>query len=321
VNSGATACVFAGDEAFARGLAVAVHTTLVNLPPGCRPEVFVLDNGMAAESLARLQRVVRQTAREEQLHFIHIAPKALEELPTPTYVSAATYSRLLIPELLPPQVQRVLYLDSDVLVRRDPSPLFAVDLEGAPFGAVQDFAITTTDHERSGARRLGIARAYFNAGVLVIDLEAWRTSGLGAAAMRYASETSEVLSYPDQDALNAVAERWHALDPTWNVQTMNVSLARRRWVTERRAYRRDRALCRTAAVFHYIDQKPWMPSCESIGTWAWTRALLRSGWYRPREAMSWFARWSAAQARARPAITARRWRARLATFRGSAERA
>src|SRR5215207_9992736 len=122
------ALVFASDEPYAQGLAVAICSALANLTPAIEPEICVLDNGLSESSRARLPRVVAAARRSKEVHLIRIPAERLRDLPSGRPPSV--YSRLLIPELVPPHVQRAVYLDADVLVRRDLSPLFTIELGG-----------------------------------------------------------------------------------------------------------------------------------------------------------------------------------------------
>jgi lipopolysaccharide biosynthesis glycosyltransferase len=54
------------------------------------------------------------------------------------YLSPAMYLRLLVPGALPADVERVLYLDCDVLCTNSLKPLFEIDMGTAPVGAVRD---------------------------------------------------------------------------------------------------------------------------------------------------------------------------------------
>jgi lipopolysaccharide biosynthesis glycosyltransferase len=114
------------------------------------------------------------------------------------------------------------------------------------------------------------------------------------------------LPWADQDALNAVVENWHELDGRWNFQPINVDLSRRRLLVDP-AYRERWSLYFTASVLHFVGAtKPWSPYCTTAGTGAWARALLRSGWYSPREARSWLLASLRARARRRLAEITRR---------------
>src|SRR5690606_27709269 len=88
------------------------------------------------------------------------------------WVSSMTYARIRLQESLSDSIERVIFLDSDILVLGDLGELARVDLGGQPLGAVPDAHVD--DALRTGLRpeHAGVPRVqrYFNAGVLVIDL-------------------------------------------------------------------------------------------------------------------------------------------------------
>jgi lipopolysaccharide biosynthesis glycosyltransferase len=308
------ALVFTGDEPFALGLGVAVDSALAYLPPAVRPEVYILDNGLTESSRSRIERIVERHGRSELLHWV-TPPTTIASLPTDARYSPVVYLRLLIPALVPNHISRVVSLDADVLVREDLSPLLWVSLEGAPLGAIRDFGIPTTDDQWSGVRERANPRAYFNAGVLVIDLPVWRETGVGERALAYAAAGNEPLPYNEQDALNATVERWHQLDDRWNVQPYNLPLLKRMLITDRSRYRCNRQLFRSAAIIHFAGPKPWWPTSELPGTAAWITAFARSRWLTPRQTLVWLARWTGSRMRRWPQTIAARWRLRAAALR------
>jgi lipopolysaccharide biosynthesis glycosyltransferase len=158
---------------------------------------------------------------------------------------------------------------------------------------------------------------YFNAGVLVIDVSRWRSSGLTDKALDYAAAGTEPLPLVDQDALNAVVDRWHELDYQWNVQQILF------W-GERRPqspfgddlYRQRQDLYGAAAVLHFVGgPKPWHPLCTLPGTTAWVSTMIRSGWYPRTKAAAWLFRYIRSRARYWLGTTRRRWRMRLDTWK------
>lgn len=131
----------------------------------------------------------------------------------------AVYARLLLGELLPPETTRVTYLDADALCLRDPTALARRDLEGDVLGAVQDRWVSGLHVRRvlgkDRSRPLGVP-AYFNSGVLEIDVEAWRREKVWEDLLELLNEGRRYAFY-DQDPLNVVlAGRWHELEPAWN---------------------------------------------------------------------------------------------------------
>ncbi len=200
MNQEGFALVFASDENFVRGLAAAMHSALAKLPPAFAPEIYVLDNELSESSRTRLSRVVNTARGSDELRWIPVRDERLECLPTSTY-TIAVYSRLLIPELLPLHIRRAVYLDADVLVLQDVSPLFTIDLADAPFGAAWAVGPDNPDPAHVRIRDGDHPRAEFNTGVMVMDLEHWRSTGLGERAVQYAATSNKPLRVapPPQD--------------------------------------------------------------------------------------------------------------------------
>ncbi|MEV0396798.1 glycosyltransferase family 8 protein [Polymorphospora rubra] len=137
------------------------------------------------------------------------------------YLSPAMYLRLLVPEALPSQVERVLYMDCDVLCTDTLKPLFELDMGGVPIGAVRDaFNRRLLDMGGlPGMMSYGMdpRASYFNSGVLLIDVPAWKAAGVTERSISYLDRHAQESRYPDQDALNfAVYGNWLRLSRRWN---------------------------------------------------------------------------------------------------------
>jgi lipopolysaccharide biosynthesis glycosyltransferase len=160
---------------------------------------------------------------------------------------------LLLPDLLPQSVDRVLFLDPDVLFLDDISKLWEIDLENRCLAAVADQAIPRCSSPRGvkGRARLGIpdGAPYFNAGVMLIDVLQWRNNEIPEQASDYIRQTDR-LDFSHQEALNAVLWKdWLPLDPKWN---RIASLTARRYSADGPADTLDTAIVHFAGRF-----KPW----------------------------------------------------------------
>jgi len=194
------------------------------------------------------------------------------------HVTPAATCRLLLPELLP-DVDRLIYLDADVIVLRDLGELYDTDLANCALGAVLDYALVglfplkgwrletetkswlVQDYLRD---IVGLSdwRAYFNSGVLVMDLERFREDGVAQIAKAFMERTRSTRFFIDQDALNHVVDGAFArLDPRWNVHAI-------RRVEDFRET--DPDLSRVGSlwhsdpwILHYCGPgKPWDPQAE-----------------------------------------------------------
>lgn len=142
---------------------------------------------------------------------------------TATHISEAMYLRILLPELLPDSVTRVLYLDADILATSDGlARLFALDMRGLPVAAVRDaFTRRLVDTTMLPGLRerphMDPQAPYFNSGVLLIDTGEWKSCKVRERCEEYLRETAGVRRFPDQDALNvALYGKWMRLRSQFN---------------------------------------------------------------------------------------------------------
>jgi len=136
--------------------------------------------------------------------------------------SRATLARLYMDLIVPGNIDRLLYIDSDAIAVAPLDGLFRADLAGRALGAVDDYLMAFPDKMKRRRQRIGLGpeSRYFNAGVLLFD---WRKS-LEAGLIRKARETferePERYEAHDQDVLNIAFENdWQPVDPRFNAQT------------------------------------------------------------------------------------------------------
>jgi len=141
-------------------------------------------------------------------------------MPENKRLSNIVYARLMIDKLLGPDVQRVLYLDCDMLVRDGIEKLFDVDMGGKPIAAVRDTmgAFITGGRDLKANRDIfDPADAYFNAGMVLIDVAQWREADIIGRLEQALTDGVMARIYYDQDFLNLVfANNWQQLPWRWN---------------------------------------------------------------------------------------------------------
>ncbi|MCI1986227.1 MAG: glycosyltransferase family 8 protein [Lactobacillus sp.] len=171
------------------------------------------------------------------------------------------YFRLLCGDLLPATVKKVLYLDPDTLVLRPLSALWRKPLHEHLFAAAAHTGLTTiaTDINRL---RLNQDHAYYNSGVLVINVALARQvitqEALNAALIRYERQ----LLLPDQDLLNLLYGQ-----QTLRLNEMHWNYDARKYLgyltRSRGRYDLQWVLAHTR-VLHFCGQaKPWLPGHDT----------------------------------------------------------
>jgi lipopolysaccharide biosynthesis glycosyltransferase len=256
---------FIADAAYAVPTAVAIRSLRDSRAPGTRLAVHVLCRGVPPADLAailsladgRMSVEARELPPDPVLDGLsggdgHVSPLALRK-----FRLAETF----------PELDRLLYLDGDVLVRRDLSGLWNTDLRGAFLAAAPDFKV----EDRRLPQRLGFAHdTYFNSGVMLLDLVRWRQEGVGDRLAAYKLHGANF--FMDQDAFNAVLGEEVAWWPaTANFMTY---LLNRAYLPALRKFHRDRTLtvarlAAGAAVVHFHAWcKPWI-CCNVPGSVRW----------------------------------------------------
>jgi lipopolysaccharide biosynthesis glycosyltransferase len=241
--------VCASDPGFVPHLA----TMLLSLAENNRHDhlrVFVLSDGkLAGED--QIRKMLEGHAVD--LAFLPIEGDVFDDLPPAiTHVSRTTYARLLMDRHLPADMDRVLYLDADIIIRGDLRELWEYDLGGNTAGAVRSIP-PFANHTTLG---LPAESLYFNAGVLLIDLRRWRELSIGPRAIEFARRYPERIQWHDQCALNLMlCGDWMPLDPKWNFQTMEIAVDKDGFFRFESMPRRSREVVR---IVHFTSwSKPW----------------------------------------------------------------
>lgn len=239
------------DAAYVPHLAVMLHSLCVHVRAPL--QIHVMDGGLEDAARDYLRRVV--AAHRQRIEFVSIDVDRLRHLRLAEWFSPANYYRMLLPELLP-ALDRVIYLDADIVVADDVTPLWRTAMSDLELGAVPN--VLHPKNPQDHVYNLGLAapRDYLNSGVLLMDLRQMREGDMTRRLLDFAGAHPDLMLYADQDAFNGLLKgRWHRLHPRWNLQTtmMEVDPAAQPLEGEEL---RD-ALARPAVVHYMGWWKPW----------------------------------------------------------------
>ncbi len=269
--------LFCADPGYVQHLAVAA-VSLARSNPDCTLDVHLLARARDPAVEARLARSLAAFPNLS-LTIHHVDAADLGRLPVARYWTPDVYLRYLAPDVLPASLERVLYLDCDLVVLDDIRPLWQTDLDGRALGAASDFPWDPdgSDAARRGALGIALDRPYVNSGVLLLDLGRWRRDAIAPRLFDFAERHACDLVFPDQDALNAVlGGDIHLLDCRWNLQARMIGLARKAFPDEFAATRHAR---RHPAILHYTTaDKPWLFRSNAARKADYLRHLRLTDW-------------------------------------------
>ena len=260
--------VCATDDSFVQHCCVMLVSLLSN---NSDITIYVLTEGLRPENEQVINDEV--AAKGGTVYFCNVDPAIIERFPMPAgaelaHISRATYYRLLIADLLPRKVEKVLYLDCDIVVNGAIEELWQTPLHNYALAAVPQTGFG------SEAVRLGypIEFGYFNAGVTLLNLRYFREHGITRQLMDYIASHYHDIKYHDQDTLNAVLykETLHLM-PQWNM-TSSIYAPGFRGRADRQDghvvndYSTQKANAlrhkRNPIVLHFVSKpKPWSHGC------------------------------------------------------------
>jgi lipopolysaccharide biosynthesis glycosyltransferase len=279
------------DDAFALPMAVTLYSTLANLRQAQSICIYIVDAGITEAKRRRLVEVLQRTHASLQINWLNADLKQFDGLYVASFLKPATYLRLLLPDLLPQDCDRVIYLDSDLVIEGDLGCLWNLPIDdfaglGVPnfYSPIVGCKPASQQDENSYWYGLAPDTPYCNAGVMVMNLKRWREENIAERAMEIARRYE--LPESDQDAINIiVAGRWGLLNAKWNVQLSGVKvyaswLKQLSNLSESEAQKTCDDLIRHPEIMHFTwEVKPWHFLYRDASRMRFFHYVKQSGWF------------------------------------------
>jgi lipopolysaccharide biosynthesis glycosyltransferase len=246
----------------------------------------VIDTGLQSLTGRRLQAMSKASAGRFQVRWVSLTAADWGRLPKTKNYPRENFMRLILPELLP-ELNQVMWLDCDLLICEDLAPLWLVPAANSPIVAVPEYggrnlsrmlAPALLDMLPETSRSL----IGFNAGIMTMNLTAWRERALGTKSLELCEQLASVLSFPDQEVLNTLcAGEWKAADLRWNVQLGAIRSIPRvpaEKLSEPMLTQVDE-LMEHPAIIHFAGDKPWSSGIKNPFRDLFFQSLKRSRYF------------------------------------------
>jgi lipopolysaccharide biosynthesis glycosyltransferase len=274
-NQQPIAVVSAANRLYAMPLAVMMTSVVCNAKSGRDLDFYIIEGGIDPGLREKVETSVLQNkagSGNVSFHWIALDEAVVKNLPGAghvAHITPETYAKVLAPDLLPANCHRVISLDSDLIVLADVADLFdALDdrhtlaaVSNVFFPYVSSPFLNTSIPVVFNHVELGIpaTNRYFQAGVLVINVDLWRERKITSRIIDYLESNRARVYFHDQGGLNAVLfDQWMRLDQRWN-QTSTI-LQPEHWKSP--AYTKSdwRKVRNDPFIVHYTGpDKPWNP--------------------------------------------------------------
>lgn len=255
---------------------------------------IMIDKPLKEENQKKFAKLAERY--NQHIHYCMVDKSYLENFPLKgdgiSHWSIVTYYRLYAAELLPKDVDLVLYLDCDIIVDGSLSELFDADWSGVAIGTVPDMC--TEWQEYYDRLQYDKSIGYFNAGSVLINLAYWREHKVGQECLDFLGAHYDRIFNNDQDVLNYVLrERKRNLSVSYNYQIqLRMPYFYDTFSEEMKA---DIDKTNSPLIIHYAAElKPWMIGYYSYPyNETWHKYKKMSPWRTMRDALPKTRAWAA----------------------------
>ncbi|GAB6092853.1 glycosyltransferase family 8 protein [Furfurilactobacillus curtus] len=247
---------------FVKPLQVCLLSILQN-NPSMNIYFHIIGERLSESEQASAEVLIERFTQCREIEFLNPNRAPYEAARTDSKIPTAAYYRLDLPQMLP-KLSRLLYIDCDMVCVDALMELWQTNLQGKVIGAVEDAGYVPRLSE------MGIEcqdQTYFNSGLLLIDMDAWREQDITVKAQEFIQQHGELLLYHDQDVLNAVlADNWYYLHPRYNAQSRLVRYEQIHADPHREQLAEEAR--QQPAIIHYSGRsKPWITQGVRLHPW------------------------------------------------------
>lgn len=206
--------IYYSSDFFAEMLGMSMLSLCKNNQTAETIHIYVVEDKISDTNKKRLQEIADQYNRN--LIFLKM-PSQEEAFPGVDMNLGRTYARMILGDILPMEVDRVLSCDSDTLFMDNIESMYHTALEGCGIAGVYDCVGEAVQkkllHSDSSMK-------YCNAGVYLIDLNMWRKENITSQLLDKALEFGGGLYFLEQDLINIVFKgKIKLLHPRYNMLT------------------------------------------------------------------------------------------------------
>lgn len=248
------------DEKYTQHAGVTIASILYNKKSN-QPIVFhIVTDCISHNEYNKLEQITATYGATLVAHTVDSGE--FKQLPVGHHISKATYYRLIITEILPASIEKILYLDVDLLIRADISELWNTPISAHYAAAVQDVGIESKGVLLRQILAMPPEEPYFNAGVLLMNVTKWRAESVSSKVLHFINDNTDRILYADQDGLNAILwGKWVAVHPKWNVYRVAFRKYYK-WQEKRKLSADLLQAVRNPSIVHFTGPlKPWHDSC------------------------------------------------------------
>lgn len=241
-----TAC----DDNYIQHLGVMLCSLLENTLYKEKINIWIIDANISQQKKDILS-LFMQEKYQIKINYLSIDTSIYQKFNVSYHFTHSIYYRISIPNIISANIKKVIYLDSDIVLKQDIYDLWLIDLKNNFLGAIESLNINK-QHLK------GIIQDdldYFNSGVLLIDITKWREHNITEQVISFINNNQENIIWWDQDSLNAILyKKWLSLPLKWNLQSNFFDIS----IKKCKRGKELKEAITNPAIIHYTGlHKPW----------------------------------------------------------------
>jgi lipopolysaccharide biosynthesis glycosyltransferase len=208
---------------------------------------------IAPDVSAEIKEEIRNYARSfgSEVTYYSVDAQAIQNFTLSNKWTIAVYYRLFFPLVISKNINRLIYLDCDIVVISSLLPLYQIDFDNMPVAAVYDNYVKK--QPLIGIHQEG---QYFNSGVLLMNVPRWNDLQISEKTIEYLSNYPERILFVDQCALNAVLmNNWKKIDYKYNLLYS--------YLPSQASMSEIKLFVKSKSILHYTLHRPWNMLCQN----------------------------------------------------------
>lgn len=266
---------FVADDRYIQHTGVTLTSVLENTKDSGRIVAHLICSGLSEQNVRKLEKI-------EQKYGCQIMFYTAELIPYNDIISISNFPhaflfKVSIPDLLPVELDKIIYLDSDMIVLGDVARLWDFDLLDKMLAAVED----PYCFFRKDALNIPHDKKYFNSGLMVMDLSLFRKQEVSKDVFRFIRDHVHTIKFADQDGFNAVLyNQWIDLPLNWNVMDYFFYKWRLKKIMPKERIEIFKFAAKKPNLIHFTGPiKPWHYTSSHPQKLEYHRYLSKTEWY------------------------------------------
>lgn len=278
------------NELFAAKVAASICSVFENNKDMEEIVIYIIGESLSDKTIENYDKLSRKYKRDIRIIQLDDINKYLDFDFDTSGWSQIIVARLALDQMLPEEIERILYLDGDTINIAPLNELWHADMQGAVLGACIE---ATADMKRRIA--LGMETIpYINSGVLLMDLKQWREQKTGKRILEFYKENNGKLVSCDQDAINGASKgNIFYLSPRYNFYNIYwtypyKTLKKRMKNTFYYSKAEVKSAIDSPAIIHYLgEERPWRKGNRHKYRGEYEKYLQKTPWKNEKMEEGW----------------------------------